>query len=56
MSAPADLLIENARLWTDGASVPGADAIAITGRAIAAIGPRAELRRRAGSGTLVIDA
>ena len=56
MSAPADLLIENARLWTDGASVPGADAIAITGRAIVAIGPRAELRRRAGSGTLVIDA
>ena len=56
MSAPADLLIMHARLWTDGASLPAADALAIRGNRIVGVGREPELRHLTGPRTRVIDA
>jgi predicted amidohydrolase YtcJ len=54
--ARADLLIVNARVWTDGARVGHANAIAVRGRELAAVGDRAALESFAGPRTRVIDA
>jgi predicted amidohydrolase YtcJ len=54
--ARADLLIVNARLWTDGALLDRVNAISIRGRDIAAVGDRAALESLAGPRTRIIDA
>jgi predicted amidohydrolase YtcJ len=52
----ADLVIVNARVWTVDAASPRAEAVAVTGDRIAAVGSRAEIERLRGPGTRVIDA
>ena len=52
----ADLLIVNARVWTGVASQPEAEAVAIVGGRVAAIGTTAALSAWRGPATRVIDA
>ena len=52
---PADLLLVNGRVYTLDASRPWAEAIAIGGDRITAVGSMAEIQRLAGEGTRVID-
>ena len=59
MAAPAavaDLLIVNARVWTGIASQPEAEAVAIVGGRVAAVGTTAALSAWRGPATRVIDA
>ncbi|MBI1798926.1 MAG: amidohydrolase [Candidatus Eisenbacteria bacterium] len=57
MSAPrAELLIVNARLWSDGGTLPKRDALAVAGGRIRAVGVRSALESRVGPRTRVIDA
>ncbi len=56
MRTEADLLIVNARPWTDGAPVIAADAVAVAGGRVLALGRAAELAPLAGRGTRRIDA
>jgi predicted amidohydrolase YtcJ len=51
-----DLLVLNARPWSDGAPVSGADAIAVAGGTIVAVGRGSELEALAGPRTRRIDA
>jgi predicted amidohydrolase YtcJ len=53
---PADLLVINARVWTVDPSKPEAEAVAVTGDRIAAVGARADIERLRGPKTRVIDA
>lgn len=53
---PADLIIVNARVWTVDAARPEAQALAVTGDRIAAVGARADVERLRGAGTRTIDA
>ena len=53
--APVDLAVVNARVWTGDARRPWADAIAVGGERIAAVGSSAEIRKLAGDAR-VIDA
>ena len=53
---PCDLLVLNARPWSDGAPVPGADAIAVRSGVITAVGRGAELEGLAGPRTRRADA
>jgi predicted amidohydrolase YtcJ len=52
----ADLVIVNARVVTVDPDVPEAEAVAVRGDRIVAVGTSREIRRYAGSGTEVIDA
>jgi predicted amidohydrolase YtcJ len=52
----ANLIIVNAKVHTMDRNQPSADAIAILGNRIAAIGSTNEIRKLAGTGTRVIDA
>ncbi|MGE5198475.1 MAG: amidohydrolase [Rhodospirillaceae bacterium] len=52
----ADLLIVNARVWTGAASQPEAEAVAIVGARVAAVGTEAALSAWRGPSTRVIDA
>jgi predicted amidohydrolase YtcJ len=54
-AAPADLLLTNARVVTVEEVVPQAEAVAVRGDRIVALGTSAELRRYAGAATRVID-
>ena len=54
-SAPVSLAIVNARVWTGDARRPWADAVAVAGDRVAAVGSSAEIRKLAGSAR-VIDA
>jgi predicted amidohydrolase YtcJ len=54
--APISLAVVNARVWTGDTSRPWADAIAVTGDRIAAVGSSAQVRKMADSTTRVIDA
>lgn len=56
MSNPIALAIVNARIWTGDPSRPWADAIAVAGDTIAAVGSSAEVRKLAPSTARVIDA
>jgi predicted amidohydrolase YtcJ len=57
MSAPrGGLLIVNARPWSDGRALAGADTLAVDGNRIAAVGRRAEIEARTGGAAQVIDA
>src|SRR5258708_2909372 len=51
----ADLILVNGRVWTVNASQPEAEAVAIVGPHIAAVGSSANIRKWAGSRTRVID-
>ena len=53
---PVSLAVVNARVWTGDARRPWADAIAVRGDRIAAVGSGAEVRKLAGEGARVIDA
>jgi predicted amidohydrolase YtcJ len=54
--AVPSLAVVNARVWTGDTRRPWADAIAIEGDRIAAVGSSAEVRKLVGQGTRVIDA
>ena len=54
-AAPADLLLTNARVVTVEESLPQAEAVAVRGDRIVALGTSAELRRYVGAATRVID-
>jgi len=54
--AACDLLVLHTRPWSDGAAVPGADAIAISGGTIVAVGRGADLEALAGPRTRRVDA
>ena len=53
---PADVIIVNARVWTVDASRPEAEAVAIHGDRITAVGSGAEVARSRGPNTRVVDA
>jgi hypothetical protein len=52
---PADLILINGRVFTVEAGRPWAEAVAVTGERIAAVGTTAEIRKLAGPRTRVID-
>jgi len=52
----ADLIVVNARVWTVDSAKPHAEAVAIAGDRIAAVGSRAEVEALRGPKTRVIDA
>ena len=54
--APVDVVIHNATIYTVDDDRPRAEAIAIRGDRIVALGTSAEMLRHAGAGTTVIDA
>ncbi len=56
MPAACDLLVTRARPWSDGAPIGGADAIAVAGGTIAAVGRGSELEGLAGPRTRRLDA
>lgn len=53
---PISLIVVNARIWTGTAARPWADALAVSGELLAAVGSSAEIRKLAGSEARVIDA
>ena len=55
-TAVISLAIVNARVWTGDARHPWADAVAIEGAHIAAVGSSAEIRKLAGTNARLIDA
>jgi predicted amidohydrolase YtcJ len=56
MGVKANLAIVNARVWTGDARRPWADAVAIAGERIVAVGSTAEIRKLAPAATRMIDA
>jgi len=54
-AASVDLLLVNGRVYTADAARPWAEAVAVTGERITAVGTSADLRRLAGPKTRVID-
>ncbi|HUF25242.1 MAG TPA: amidohydrolase [Vicinamibacterales bacterium] len=52
----ADLIVVNARIWTGDAAAPEAEALAVSGERIIAIGTTAAIRAHAAATTRVIDA
>ena len=56
MQTTADLIITNARVLTMDAARPRADAIAIAGNRILAVGAEADILASSGPATRVIDA
>ncbi|MDQ2767421.1 MAG: amidohydrolase [Gemmatimonadota bacterium] len=55
-SSPITLAVVNARIWTGNAKRPWADAIAVHGDTIAAVGSSAAIRKMTSADTKVIDA
>jgi hypothetical protein len=55
-AAPISLAVVNARVWTGDERRPWADAIAVSGERIAAVGSSAEIRKLAPDGARIIDA
>ncbi|HEX8849293.1 MAG TPA: amidohydrolase family protein [Gemmatimonadaceae bacterium] len=55
-AAPVSLAIVNARVWTGDPRRPWADAVAVRGDRIAAVGSSAEIRKLAVAATRVVDA
>jgi hypothetical protein len=54
-SSPVTMAVVNARVWTGDTARPWADAIAVSGETIAAVGSSAEIQKMAG-GAKIIDA
>jgi predicted amidohydrolase YtcJ len=55
-SQSADVIITNAKVYTGNSQQPWAQAVAIKGERIIAVGPDAQMDRRRGPGTRMIDA
>ena len=55
-SSPITLAVVNARIWTGNPRRPWADALAVRGDRLAAVGSSAEVRKLAGAGARVVDA
>src|SRR5450432_2459630 len=55
-STPVTLAVVNARIWTGNAKRPWAEAIAVRGDRIAAVGSSAEIQKMVPNGAKVIDA
>ena len=55
-SSPVTMVVVNARVWTGDSTRPWADAIAVSGDTLAAVGSSAEVRKMAGPDTRIIDA
>ncbi|HUF66088.1 MAG TPA: amidohydrolase [Gemmatimonadaceae bacterium] len=55
-SAPVTLALVNARVWTADARRPWAEAVAVSGDRIVAVGSSAEVQKLAGPETRVVDA
>lgn len=55
-AARADLVIVGARVWTGNVDAPWAEAVAVRGERIAAVGSRKEIEALAGEDTRVLDA
>jgi predicted amidohydrolase YtcJ len=55
-SAPVTLAVVNARVWTGDPRRPWADAVAVSGERLAAVGSSAEVRKLAPSSARVVDA
>lgn len=53
---PVTLAVVNGRVWTADAGRPWADAVAVSGDRIVAVGSSAEIRKLAGGGAQVVDA
>jgi predicted amidohydrolase YtcJ len=53
---PPDLVIVNARIFTNQSERPWAEALAVTGDRLAAVGRTAEVRKLAGKTTRIVDA
>ncbi|AHG92015.1 Amidohydrolase 3 [Gemmatirosa kalamazoonensis] len=53
---PVSLAVVNARVWTGDPRRPWADALAVRGERLAAVGSSAEVRKLAGSAARVVDA
>jgi predicted amidohydrolase YtcJ len=53
---PADLIVVDAKVWTVDPEKPEAEAVAVTGDRITAVGPRADVERLRGDRTRVIEA
>lgn len=52
----ADLIVVNARVWTGDPAHPEAEALAVRGDRVAAVGARAEIEKFRGRATRVVDA
>ena len=52
---PADLVLLSAKIWTGDPAHPEAQALAVEKGRIVALGPDAEIGKRRGSSTVVID-
>src|SRR5476651_215028 len=55
LAQPADLVLRNGKIVTMNQSVPGAQAIAIRGGRIVALGSDSDIRKQIGQGTRIID-
>jgi enamidase len=55
MAGQADLILVGAKVLTGDSNQPAAEAVALAGERIRAVGPSAEIRRLAGPGTRVVD-
>src|SRR5688572_5793654 len=55
-SSPVSLAVVNARVWTGDERRPWADAVAVSGERIAAVGSSAEIRKLATAETRIVDA
>ncbi len=55
-TGPPDIVITGARVWTGDVDRPLAEAVAVRGERISAVGSRTEITALVGEGTLVIDA
>jgi len=56
MTPRADLVVGNARLWSSGGPIGGADTLAVSGGRVQAVGPRSRLEALVGADTLELDA
>jgi hypothetical protein len=52
----ADLIVRNARIWTGDSARPAAQALAVRGERLIVVGTNADVDRRRGAATRVIDA
>jgi hypothetical protein len=55
MAGQADLILVGAKVLTGDSNRPAAEAVALAGERIRAVGPSAEIRRLAGPRTRVVD-
>ena len=56
LTSPVDLVLVNAKIWTENPAQPEAEALAVSGSRILAVGDSDSIRSMAGAGTDVIDA